>query len=65
MIKRFISYCRIKIYIVKHRWLKIPIVWYVGKNKGTMVVSEQPNFDKPLTWTKVVYKAGHIFKTPI
>ena len=65
IIKKLVSYYKIKVYIIKYRWLKMSITWYVGRGKGTLVVSGQPNFNKPLMWTKVIYRVGHINETPI
>lgn len=41
-------------YRFKRYVLKIPIIWYVGRNKGTMINAGKPNFIKPVKWTKCI-----------
>lgn len=43
------------IYRIKYYWLKLPIIWYRGTNKGILVITGKPDFSRPLTWVKITY----------
>ena len=56
IVNRLIHRCNNLMYRFKYHVLKILIIWYAGRNKGTLVVTGKPNFSRPLTWTKYTLK---------
>ena len=70
MLKRIKQYLRIRrlgnlIYRFKYHVLKIPIVWYTGRNKGLFVLTGKPDFNRPLIWTKHVLKGRKYTKKEV
>lgn len=45
-------------YRYRHHIQLEPIVWYAGRNKGTLVVTGKPDFTRPLKWTRYEQLGG-------